>query len=101
MISVIPSSQLPSPLSSVNRFTPRHVPAATVRKGGVAGPASADLPRPPADMQAHLPHHNDSMSFGLIRDGISASGMRGQAANLTEDEMWHLVNYLRAAFEGG
>jgi mono/diheme cytochrome c family protein len=26
--------------------------------------------------------------------------MPGQADNLTEDEMWHLVNYLRAEFDG-
>ena len=63
------------------------------------GPAGAGLPKPPADMFVHVPLHSDTLLFEFIRDGIGASGMPGQADNLTEDEMWHLVNYLRTAFD--
>ena len=50
-------------------------------------------------MLVHVPLHIDTLLFEFIRDGIGRSGMPGQAEILTEDEMWHLVNYLRAAFD--
>jgi copper transport protein len=68
--------------------------------GGLGdGPGGAGLPRPPADMFVHVPLHSDTILFEFIRDGIGQSGMPGQAENLDEDEMWHLVNYLRAEFD--
>ena len=69
-------------------------------KGLGDGPARTGLPKPPADMFVHVPLHSDTILFEFIRDGIGQSGMPGQADNLSEDEMWHLVNYLRAEFDG-
>jgi putative copper resistance protein D len=63
------------------------------------GPAGAGLPKPPADMFVHVPLHSDTILFEFIRDGITQSGMPGQAESLSEDEIWHLVNYVRAAFD--
>ena len=68
--------------------------------GGLGdGPAGEGLPKPPADLLVHVPLHSDTILFEFIRDGISAAGMPGQDGALTEDEMWHLVNYLRAEFD--
>jgi len=63
------------------------------------GPAGEGLPKPPADLLVHVPLHSDTILFEFIRDGISAAGMPGQDGVLTEDEMWHLVNYLRSEFD--
>jgi mono/diheme cytochrome c family protein len=69
--------------------------------GGLGdGPAGAGLPKPPADLFVHVPLHSDTILYEFIRDGIASAGMPGQADNLTEDETWHLVNYLRAEFDG-
>ncbi len=68
--------------------------------GGLGdGPGGAGLPKPPADMFIHVPLHSDTILFEFIEHGIVQVGMPAQAGNLTEDEMWHLVNYLRAAFD--
>nr|MBC8453083.1 CopD family protein [Chloroflexota bacterium] len=68
--------------------------------GGLGdGSAGVGLPKPPADLLVHVPLHSDTILFEFIRDGISQSGMPGQDGVLTEDEMWHLVNYLRAEFD--
>ena len=68
--------------------------------GGLGdGPAGEGLPKPPADLLVHIPLHSDMILFEFIRDGISAAGMPGVDGALTEDEMWHLVNYLRAEFD--
>jgi len=63
------------------------------------GPAGAGLPKQPADLLVHVPLHSDTILFEFIRDGISQAGMPGQDGILSEDEMWHLVNYLRAEFD--
>lgn len=59
------------------------------------GPQSPNLASPPADLSIHVPLHTDSELFGFIRDGIPGTEMPAQAGNLTEEQMWHLVNYLR------
>lgn len=64
------------------------------------GPAGVGLPKSPADLFVHVPLHSDTILFEFIRDGIASVGMPGQADNLSENEMWHLVNYLRAEFDG-
>ena len=46
----------------------------------------------------HVPVHSDTVLHEFIRDGIVA-GMPAQGDLLSEDEMWHLVNYLRAKFD--
>ena len=63
------------------------------------GPLGAELPKPPADLIVHVPIHSDTILYEFIRDGISAAGMPGQDGVFSEDEMWHLVNYLRAEFD--
>jgi len=63
------------------------------------GPGGQGLPKPPADLFVHVPLHSDTILFEFIRDGIAESGMPGQDGILSDDEMWHLVNYLRAEFE--
>lgn len=70
---------------------------------GVAGLGDgllgAGLPKPPANLIIHVPIHSDTILYEFIRDGISAAGMPGQDGVFSEDEMWHLVNYLRAEFD--
>jgi mono/diheme cytochrome c family protein len=63
------------------------------------GPLGAELPKPPADLIVHVPIHSDTILYEFIRDGIAAAGMPGQDGVFSEDEMWHLVNYLRAEFD--
>ncbi len=63
------------------------------------GPSGAGLPKPPAALIVHVPLHSDTILYEFIRDGIAAAGMPGQDGVLSEDEMWNLVNYLRAEFD--
>ncbi len=63
------------------------------------GPDAAALTRKPADLIVHVPLHPDRKLFEFIRDGIPQSGMPGEAATLSERQMWDLVNYLRTFTE--
>ena len=64
--------------------------------GGLGdGPAGVALEPPPADLVIHVPLHGDADLFRFIRDGIPNTSMAPQGENLTGDQIWHLVNYIR------
>ena len=63
------------------------------------GPAGLALNPPPADLAVHVPTHTDNELYSFIADGIEGTTMVAQLGNLTRDEIWHLVNYIRTISE--
>ena len=63
--------------------------------GAGDGPAAAALNPPPADLITHVPLHPDRVLFGFIHDGIPDTGMAGAGSTLSDDEIWHVVNYIQ------
>ncbi len=63
------------------------------------GPAGLALNPPPADLAVHVPLHTDNELYGFIADGIEGTPMVAQLGNLTSDEIWHLVNYIRTMWK--
>ena len=59
------------------------------------GPASAGLNPPPANLLVHVPLHPDRALFDFIHDGIEGAAMPALGDTLSDDEIWHLVNYMR------
>ena len=59
------------------------------------GPASVGLNPPVADLVVHVPLHPDRALFDFIHDGIQETAMSGLGETLSDDEIWHLVNYIR------
>ena len=59
------------------------------------GPASAGLNPPVADLVVHVPLHPDRALFDFIHDGIQGAAMPALGETLSDDEIWHLVNYIR------
>ena len=59
------------------------------------GPASAGLNPPPANLLVHVPLHPDRALFGFIHDGIEGAAMPALGETLSDDEVWHIVNYIR------
>ena len=66
------------------------------RGDGLAGVA---LEPPPADLVIHVPLHSESDLFRFIRDGIPGTAMVPQEGRLTDDQIWHTVNYIRTLEE--
>lgn len=65
------------------------------------GPAGAGLPRPPADLsQPHTALHTAGDMYWWISRGIPRSGMPPFADQLSDDDRWDLINFLRAFSEG-
>jgi copper transport protein len=63
------------------------------------GPAGAALDPPPADLVIHVPLHPESDLFRFIRDGIPGTGMAPLGGQLSEEQTWHVVNYIRTLDE--
>ena len=59
------------------------------------GPASAGLNPPPANLVVHVPLHPDRALFGFVHDGIQGAAMPALGDTLSDDEIWHIVNYIR------
>ena len=63
------------------------------------GPAGVGLDPPPADLTIHVPLHPDGDLFGFIEDGVPGTGMAPLGGVLTDDEIWHVINYIRTLEE--
>ncbi len=59
------------------------------------GPASAGLNPSPANLLVHVPLHPDRVLFDFVHDGIEDAAMPALGETLSDDEIWHLVNYMR------
>ena len=63
------------------------------------GPGGEGLEPPPADLAIHVPLHGDADIFRFVSDGIEGTSMVALADNLTDDEIWHVINFIRAQAE--
>jgi copper transport protein len=61
------------------------------------GPQAPSLPVAPADFRVHIPYHQDEFFFRVMTNGLG-NIMPSFADQLTEDERWNLLNFLKAEF---
>ena len=59
------------------------------------GPAAVGLQPPPANLVIHVPLHPDRAIFEFIADGVPGTAMAGQRDTLSDDDIWHIINYIR------
>ena len=59
------------------------------------GPAGVGLDPPPAELVVHVPLHSDADIFGFVNEGIPRTAMAALGERLTDNEIWHVVNYIR------
>jgi copper transport protein len=64
------------------------------------GPQAETLPVPPADFRVHVPYHQDEFFFNVIGNGLGEI-MPSFGEQLTEEERWHIVNFLKSEFGSG
>jgi putative copper resistance protein D len=65
--------------------------------GDGKGPLAPTLPVAPSDYRIHIPFHDDEFLFGVITNGLG-SVMPSFGDQLTEEQRWHLINFLRSEF---
>jgi len=92
----------------VNPFPPNPASLAAGRKvfattcvpchgtGGLGdGPNAAALNPRPANLVAHVPMHSDGELVQMVANGFPRTGMPAFRGRLSDEELWHLVNFLR------
>ena len=65
---------------------------------GDGGAATGLLP-PPADLVVHVPLHPDQDLFRFIHDGIPDTAMTPLGGQLTDEEIWHVINFIKTLEE--
>jgi mono/diheme cytochrome c family protein len=65
------------------------------RFGRGDGPLAAGLRPPPADLVLHVPLHADGDLFASIHEGITGTAMAPFGGQMTDEEIWHTINYLK------
>ena len=60
------------------------------------GPAGVGLNPPPASLPSHVPLHSDGELYAFVEAGFPGSAMPAFRGTLTDEQVWNLVNYLRA-----
>jgi protein SCO1/2 len=63
------------------------------------GPLATTLTPRPANLIEHVPEHSDRILFWFISAGIPGTRMPALRATLTQEEIWHLVNYIKTLAE--
>ncbi len=61
------------------------------------GPLAKSLPIPPANLYDHVPYHPDQFFYGIITNGLSGI-MPAFGSQLSEDDRWNILNFLRSQF---
>jgi mono/diheme cytochrome c family protein/uncharacterized membrane protein len=72
------------------RCVPCHGPA-----GRGDGPLAPGLHPPPVDLVQHVPLHADRDLFASIHDGIAGTAMAPFGGQITTEDIWNLVNYIK------
>lgn len=67
-------------------------------RGRGDGPGAANLNPRPANLAAHIPLHTEAETFFFVSDGFGGTAMSGWKDRLSEQQMWDIVNFLRAEF---
>ena len=63
------------------------------------GPAGLALDPPPGNLLVHVPLHSDAELFAFVAEGIPGTAMAALGERLSDDEIWHVVNYIRTLEE--
>jgi mono/diheme cytochrome c family protein/uncharacterized membrane protein len=65
-------------------------------RGKGDGPLAAQLNPPPADLTLHSIHNPDDYLFNVIANGRQGTAMPAFDTRLEREQIWHVINHLRA-----
>ena len=64
------------------------------------GPGAIGLTPPPADLRVHVPLHPAGQTYLFITNGFPGTAMPAWKEQLSEQQRWDLVNYLKVLTMG-
>jgi copper transport protein len=82
-------------LSTGQRLYQKHCQSCHGAEGRGDGPLAAGLEPPPADLVVHVPLHFDQALFNFVENGVPGTAMTPLGDEMTDEEIWHLINYIK------
>ncbi|MFQ5613431.1 MAG: tetratricopeptide repeat protein [Anaerolineae bacterium] len=82
-------------LATGQRVFEQSCPACHGLTGHGDGLLAENMSPPPADLLEHIPIHPDAEMFSIIRDSKPGSPMPPFGDQWSDEEIWHLINYLK------
>jgi copper transport protein len=62
------------------------------------GPLAASLNPRPADLRVHVAQHTEGQLWLWLSDGFPGSAMPAFRSTLSDEDRWHVINYLEAQY---
>jgi copper transport protein len=62
------------------------------------GPLARGLNPRPADLRVHVAQHTEAQLWLWVSDGVPGTAMPAFRSSLSDEDRWHIVNYLRSQF---
>jgi mono/diheme cytochrome c family protein len=62
------------------------------------GPLARSLTPRPADFRIHVSQHTQGQLWLWLSDGVPATAMPAFRSTLSDEDRWHLINYLSERF---
>ena len=111
--TIEPTVEIVDPTVDLRGSNPIEASAASLEQGGAQyaafcatchgdagagdGPAAAALTPQPADLAGpEVQANSDDKLFAIISDGVEGTAMPPWGSILSEDDRWHVVNFLRS-----
>ena len=85
----------PASLQAGGSVYERHCQTCHGASGRGDGPGGAGLDPPPADLIVHVPLHPERDLFRFVHDGVPGTSMAPLGDRLTDEEIWHVINYIK------
>ena len=93
-----PVAATPASIARGQELYQQHCVACHGVGGRGDGPLARTLNPPPADLRVHVSQHTEGQLWLWIRDGIPGSAMPAFKDVVSDEDRWHIVNYLRDRF---
>ncbi|MBI2322862.1 MAG: CopD family protein [Chloroflexi bacterium] len=77
----------------------QHCAACHGPSGRGDGPLALTVNPRPVDLRLHVTAHSETELFQFVSRGLAGTHMPAFADRLSADDRWHVVNYLRTAFD--
>ncbi|MBM3943374.1 MAG: c-type cytochrome [SAR202 cluster bacterium] len=94
-----PFPPTPGSLQTGRQVYQQHCASCHGAGGHGDGPLAPGLNPRPFDLTLHAPLHPDIVLAGFISDGVPGTAMAPWRGRLTDEEVWHVINYLRSLKE--
>jgi copper transport protein len=96
-----PVARTPASVARGQELYQQHCVVCHGLSGRGDGPLAATLNPRPADLRRHVADHTEGQLWLWVTYGVPGTAMPAFRETLSDEDRWHLINYLESQFGGG